>query len=172
MVLRLSTLILLILLLDQALPVYGQTSTSVTLEPVAVVASNFSVEALRDLEFGFILNGSATSIDARSDGSGHFRILSTPNGDGLTITLTSSVMRNDDDETETIEFALNPVIRTTNERNIPDDRALNEDGMTTISSNAEGILNLFIGGTVSAASDQAPGRYSGKVNILVEELSL
>ena len=171
MVLRLSTLILLILLLDQALPVHAQTSTSVTLEPVAVVASNFSVEALRDLEFGFILSGSERSIDARSDGSGHFRILSTPDGDGLTITITPSVMRNDEEETQTIVFALNPVIRTTDMRNTPVGRALNEEGKVTIPSNAEGILNLFVGGTVSAASEQVPGRYSGTITILVEELS-
>lgn len=145
-------------------PATAQTFTdNDQITATAVVASAITVARVTDLDFGTVLPNFGRTILFTDAGAGHFQVLGAANAEvslgfgalpatlddapnSLTVTFTA-LYNNDGNPSGGNTF--DPAV------GVP---AANLDGTT-------GQLHVFMGGTVTAAFDQAAGNYSAMVTL-------
>ncbi|TVP75446.1 MAG: DUF4402 domain-containing protein [Gemmatimonadales bacterium] len=141
----------------------AQEAASADINATATVLANVSVEGVNDLRFGDILPGFDRTVSPTNSDAGLFRI--TGAGDApVTLSFTLPGTLTGPGEPLTVSFdeesaGFGNMNGTVLERFDP--------SSTYTLSLSEGGRDIFLGGTVSTAGDQAAGSYTGQVTLEV-----
>jgi hypothetical protein len=143
-----------------AAPAAAQVSASDNIQVTGTVAGPIAVTAGNDLAFGVIIPGLARTINPWDPGAGTFTV-SGQSGAGVQLTFPSTpvVMTGTGID---IPLGLQLVYNTANDPSGGStiDPVATPNPITTLSSDATGLLYVFLGGTVTPDAAQVPGSYS------------
>jgi len=145
-----------------ASPAMAQVSASDNIQVTGTVAGPLSVAGGNDLVFGVIIPGLARTILPSDPGAGTF-LVSGQSGAGVQLTFPGlpTVISNGtpaDDIPLTLSLVYNTANVPTGGTTINPAVTLNPT--TALSTDATGVLYIFLGGTVTPAGAQTPGGYT------------
>lgn len=157
--------------------VYAQDGSSSAINSFATVVTDFAVEGVRDMQFGFVLANTQKTVDARSEDAGQFNIVKTAAGIDITISATGLQQVGG---TTILPFSHFNIARIVDANGVANDVALTGTGadrsiVGALAANA-GFFDLFIGGTVDAADQGDPGDavpggvYQGTITVSLETI--
>jgi hypothetical protein len=143
-----------------AAPAMAQVSASDNIQVTGTVAGAISVTRGNDLTFGVIIPGLSRTINPWDPGAGTFTV-SGQSGAGVQLTFPSTPVVMTGTGLD-IPLGLQLVYNTANDPTGGStiDPVATPNPITTLSSDATGVLYVFLGGTVTPDGAQAPGNYS------------
>lgn len=150
----------------------------------ATVAGEFAVEALRDINFGFLVTTDVKTIAATSSDAGQFGVRRTTLTDStsrnLSIAVIATDLINDADDDETLEFSelrvqlqdanspsLSELFATDGKEFTGGDEIKTEDSAVQLSQQ----FYINVGGTLEA-TEAAVGVYVGTITVELNDTTL
>lgn len=161
---KIAMVLMLALLLVST--VFAGGNVTQTCNVTAGVQAAWSLLKLTDMTFPTVNQGVPASIASNTNQAGSFQL---NGGATTTVTIISATTSGLTNGTNTLPFTLANIF--TNASLTPT-AATSTDGLGTsnisATTNANGKLNIYIGGAIAPAANQAVGQYTGTITVSVD----
>jgi hypothetical protein len=142
-------------------------SASASANVTANMTTMLTVTRNSDLTFGTVTQGATSSIASNSSNAAEFMVYGAASTSTSVVITYPAVLRNG---SNTMTFNANVYPRTNTTSSYTTGTSLFTDYSTGLANTSSvGYLYVFIGGSVTTASSQASGSYSGAITITVSQ---